>query len=77
MLAKHYNVRDVNHTRGCFPVFSEQLFVTSGATSGLFLVASLMIPSQAIVFVKDPTYFIAIDILRDDIGFNVIPGGLS
>ncbi|KAI0241584.1 Aminotran_1_2 domain-containing protein [Lamellibrachia satsuma] len=51
----------------------EKLFVTSGATSGLFLVASLMFSSHATVFVEDPTYFIAIGLLRDDIGLNIVP----
>ncbi|KAK2188470.1 hypothetical protein NP493_131g02014 [Ridgeia piscesae] len=35
--------------------------------------ASLMFSSHATVFVEDPTYFLAIGILRDDIGLNIVP----
>ena len=48
--------------------------MTSGATHGLHLVASVLLPGGAPVFVEDPTYFIAIDIAKKDLGREVIPG---
>ena len=53
---------------------SESLVVTSGATHGLHLVASVLLTSNAPVFVEDPTYFIAIDIVKKDLGRPVIGG---
>ena len=53
---------------------SDSITVTSGATHGLHLVGSVILPPRATVFVDDPTYFIAINILRDDLGLNIAPG---
>jgi DNA-binding transcriptional MocR family regulator len=47
---------------------------TAGATQGLHLVATVMFDKTTPVFVEDPTYFIAIKILREDFGMNIIPG---
>lgn len=48
--------------------------VTAGATQGLHLVASVMFDKDTPVFMEDPTYFIAVKILREDLGMNIIPG---
>lgn len=48
--------------------------VTAGATQGLHLVASVMFDKDTPVFMEDPTYFIAVKILREDFGMNIIPG---
>jgi DNA-binding transcriptional MocR family regulator len=53
-------------------VSSESVVVTSGATHGLHLVASVLIGGNAPVFVEDPTYFIAIDIVKKDLGRPVL-----
>lgn len=55
------------------PVDEDELIVTTGATNGLFLTCSLLLDSQAVVFVENPTYFIALKILSQDLGFKVIP----
>ena len=55
-------------------IYSENLVVTSGATHGLHLVASVLIGANAPVFVEDPTYFIAIDIVKKDLGRPVLGG---
>lgn len=47
---------------------------SAGATQGLHLTASVMFDRNTPVFVEDPTYFIAIKILREDLGMNIIPG---
>ena len=47
---------------------------SAGATQGLHLVATVMFDKTTPVFVEDPTYFIAIKILREDFGMNIIPG---
>ncbi|KAK3603662.1 hypothetical protein CHS0354_017382 [Potamilus streckersoni] len=54
-------------------VDSHNLMVTAGATQGLHLVATVMFDRTTPVFVEDPTYFIAIKILKDDFKMNVIP----
>ena len=48
--------------------------VTAGATHGLHLVGSVLLPPRATVYVEDPTYFIAINLLRDDLGLNIQAG---
>ncbi|KAL5460581.1 hypothetical protein EMCRGX_G034035 [Ephydatia muelleri] len=54
------------------PVKPENLFVTSGSTNGLLLLASLMFRSGDLVFCEDPTYFMAISILRADAGLDLV-----
>ncbi|XP_071158911.1 uncharacterized HTH-type transcriptional regulator YjiR-like isoform X1 [Mytilus edulis] len=54
-------------------VDSDNLMATAGATQGLHLTASVMFDRSTPVFVEDPTYFIAIKILREDLGMNIIP----
>lgn len=49
------------------------IFPTSGATHGLQLTASLFFEPGNIVFVEDPTYFLAMKILREDVGMRVVP----
>lgn len=46
---------------------------TAGATHGLHLVASLFFRQNDVIFVEDPTYFIALNILRDDFGMKIVP----
>lgn len=48
--------------------------VTSGASSGLLLVSSLVFSPGSIVFVEDPTYFIAINMIRKDLDMTIVPG---
>ena len=48
--------------------------LTAGATHGLHFVATTLLGSNATVFIEDPTYFLAITMLRDDFGMNVVPG---
>ena len=51
----------------------ESLVVTGGATGGLVLVGTLLLQPGATVFVEDPTYFIALDILAKDLSFRIQP----
>ncbi len=48
--------------------------LTAGATHGLHFVATTLLGSDAVVFIEDPTYFLAITMLRDDFGMKVVPG---
>lgn len=50
----------------------ENLFVTNGVTGGLSLICSLFGNKDTIVFVEEPTYFLAINIFRD-FGLEVRP----
>ncbi len=52
---------------------SGSLFATGGATAGLWLCASVLLRRSSVVFVESPTYFIALDILRGDLGHRVVP----
>lgn len=51
----------------------QNLMVTAGASHGLYLTASLLLNEGSIVFVEDPTYFIAIHVLKTDLKMNVVP----
>ena len=48
--------------------------LTAGATHGLHFVATTLLGPNAVVFIEDPTYFLAITMLRDDFGMKVVPG---
>ncbi|KAH3718241.1 hypothetical protein DPMN_061041 [Dreissena polymorpha] len=47
--------------------------VTAGATQGLHLVATVMFNKDTPVFMEDPTYFLAVNIIREDFGMNIKP----
>ncbi|GLE02207.1 hypothetical protein PINS_up011045 [Pythium insidiosum] len=47
------------------PVDPEQLFVTNGITGGLALICSLYLQSGDLVFMEEPTYFLALSIMKD------------
>ncbi|XP_070531720.1 2-aminoadipate transaminase-like [Ptychodera flava] len=51
----------------------EELMVTCGATNGIYMVASLLFNRGDTVFVEDPSYYIAIEIFKEDLGMNVVP----
>lgn len=53
---------------------SNNLMVTAGASHGLHLVSTLLFGNNVPIFVEDPTYFIAIKMLTDDLGCDVISG---
>lgn len=47
------------------PVDPERLFVTNGVTGGLSLVMSLFCSSGDLVFLEEPSYFLALSIMKD------------
>ncbi len=53
------------------PVDARQLFVTAGASLGLHLICALFSRPGDIIFVEDPTYFLALRIFADH-GLKVI-----
>ena len=52
---------------------SEDVMVTAGATQGLHLVSTVMFDKSTPVFMEDPSYFIALKMLKEDFGMNIIP----
>ena len=53
---------------------SSNLFLTSGATHGLHLLSTTLIDlKNAVAFVENPTYFLALDVLSDDLGMKIVP----
>jgi len=48
-----------------FPVRPDSLFTTTGASSGLDLLCTLFTQPGDVVFVEEPTYFLALRIFRD------------
>ena len=55
-------------------VSPERLILTAGATQGLHLIASTQLDKKnGVVFVENPTYFLALDILSKDLGFKIEP----
>jgi len=53
-------------------VAPESLVTTCGATSGLQLAATVLLARNGVVFVEDPTYFIALSIISGDLGLKVV-----
>ena len=52
----------------------DRLLLTCGATHGLHLLAtSLLDLKRGVVFVEDPTYFLALDILQKDLSLKIVP----
>ena len=54
------------------PVGPEQLFITAGASSALDLLCTHYTRSGDVVFVEEPTYFLALRVF-DDHGLRVVP----
>ncbi|MEW6402083.1 MAG: PLP-dependent aminotransferase family protein [Chloroflexota bacterium] len=54
-----------------FPVSYEELFVTSGISSGLDLLCTIFAKAGDTIFVEEPSYFLALRIFADH-GLNVI-----
>ena len=50
------------------------LIVTNGASQGLYMLSSLLFSRGDVVFVEDPTYFLALKLFQDDMGFRCVPG---
>lgn len=59
-----------------FYYYSEDLMVTAGATQGLHLVSTVMFDKDTPVFMEDPSYFIALKMLKEDFGMNIIPSNV-
>ncbi|XP_059153561.1 uncharacterized protein LOC131939335 isoform X2 [Physella acuta] len=53
-------------------VDSNNLFVTAGATNGLHLILSLLCEPTSPVFIEDPSYFIGIKLIRDDLKMDLV-----
>ena len=53
-------------------VKTEELMVTSGASQGLQMAATFYFSAGDTVFVEDPTYFLAIQMLKD-LHLNIVP----
>lgn len=70
-----YGVRRLFYTNFASCDFSDDLVCTGGASSGLFLLTSLVFNQGDYIFVEDPTYFNAIEILKNDLNMNVVVGG--
>ena len=60
----------------CLSFCSDDLIATNGATQGLYMLASLLFSTGDLVFVEDPTFFVALKILQDDVGLKCVPGVL-
>ena len=58
-------------------VDEDELIVTTGATNGLSLTCSVLLDRNAVVFVENPTYFIALKLLSADHGFRIVPVPLN
>lgn len=55
------------------PVGPEALMVTAGASQALALICTLFTQPGDTVFVEEPSYFLALRILREDFRLNAIP----
>lgn len=55
------------------PVVPEQLMVTAGASQALSLICTLFTKPGDTVFVEEPSYFLALRILREDFRLNAVP----
>ena len=52
----------------------ESLIQTTGATNGLYMLASLMFGPGDLVFTERISYFLAIKVLKDGLRYNVNAG---
>ena len=50
--------------------------VTAGATQGHHLVSTVMFDKTTPVFMEDPSYFIALKMLKEDFAMNIIPSNV-
>jgi 2-aminoadipate transaminase len=50
----------------------QELFITNGVTHSLTLICSLFLHKGSIIFVEEPTYFLAINIFKE-LGLKIIP----
>ena len=48
--------------------------ITSGATNGLAMACVHFFKAGDVVFVEDPSYFIALNMLKQDLGLKLVPG---
>ncbi|EDV28145.1 uncharacterized protein TRIADDRAFT_53439 [Trichoplax adhaerens] len=55
------------------PVSSEDIHANAGATQGAVALAGLLLKSGDFVFVEEPTYFLALSMLREDMHLNIVP----
>ncbi|MBX3054506.1 MAG: PLP-dependent aminotransferase family protein [Caldilineaceae bacterium] len=55
------------------PVTPAQLMVTAGASQALSLICTLFTQPGDTVFVEEPSYFLALRILREDFRLNAVP----
>lgn len=61
-LTRHYGI----------PVSAEELMITAGASQALDLICTLFTQPGDTVFVEEPSYFLALRILREDHRLNVV-----
>jgi len=54
-------------------VETSELFVVQGITGALTFFCSLFTETGSTVFVEEPTYFLAINLFKDDFRLNVVP----
>ena len=60
-----------------FLLFSEDIFITSGATQGLHVILSTLIDFEGYIFVDEVTYMIALDTIKQFYTLNIIPVKLN
>ena len=53
------------------------MIATGGASQALNLLANLFFSSGDLVFIENPTYFIAIRALEHDVGLKTVPGEMD
>lgn len=58
-------------------LYRENIIATAGATQGLHVISHLLFSTGDIVFVENPTYFVATKIFLTDAGFKVKSGKAS
>ena len=57
----------------CNRYYRDDLYATAGATQGLDLLSHMLFSKQDLVFIEDPTYFVAMKIFKDS-GMKIIRG---
>ncbi len=58
----------------CVDYCRENLVTTAGASMGLVLLSNLLFTSTDLVFVENPTYFVATKIVGQDCDMTMVPG---
>lgn len=70
----YYLSENASHDWFQYALYSDNLFPTSGATNGLYMLASQYFRPGDLVFVEELSFLMAVKMLSKDLRMQAIPG---